>query len=42
MQLSFSGNLIALQNDGRQPQRLKLRDCLQTFIEFRFKVRGAL
>jgi DNA gyrase subunit A len=38
LQTTFSGNLLALSNDGRQPQRLTLRDALKTFISFRFQV----
>ena len=41
LQTSFSGNFLALSSDGRQPQRMTLRDSIQTFIDFRFKV-GAL
>eukprot|EP00624_Nannochloropsis_granulata_P006947 evm.model.NODE_5579_length_11332_cov_19.341246.1 len=37
LQSSFPGNFLALANDGRQPQRLTLRDSLQSFINFRFK-----
>jgi len=37
LQSSFPGNFLALGNDGRQPQRLTLRDSLQSFINFRFK-----
>jgi len=37
LQSSFPGNFLALANDGRQPQRLTLRESLQSFIDFRFK-----
>jgi DNA gyrase/topoisomerase IV subunit A len=39
VQLSFPGNMLALENDGRQPQRLTLKGSLKTFIDFRFKAR---
>jgi DNA gyrase subunit A len=39
LQVSFPGNLLALSSDGKQPQRLTLRDALQTFVDFRFQVR---
>ena len=36
LQTSFSGNMLALVDDGKQPQRLSLKTLLQTFIDFRF------
>ncbi len=37
LQTAFSGNFLALSSDGRQPQRLLIRETLQTFVDFRFK-----
>lgn len=36
LQTSFSGNLLALVDEGMQPKRLTLREALQEFIRFRF------
>ena len=37
LQTTFSGNMLALVDDGKQPQRITLRSALQNFIDFRFK-----
>lgn len=37
LQTSFSGNMLALVDDGTQPKRVTLRDLLNIFIDFRFK-----
>lgn len=37
LQTSFSGNLLALVDEGMQPKRLTLREALQEFIRFRFR-----
>lgn len=36
LQTSFSGNMLALGNDGNKPHRFSLRVALQSFIDFRF------
>lgn len=36
LQTSFSGNMLALVDEGKQPMRLSLRNCLELFIQFRF------
>jgi DNA gyrase subunit A len=36
LQTSFSGNMVALTNNGKQPIRLTLKDILRQFISFRF------
>jgi DNA gyrase subunit A len=36
LQTSFSGNLMAIVNDGMQPKRLTLRNVLEEFLNFRF------
>lgn len=36
LQTSFSGNLMAIVNDGLQPKRLTLRNVLNEFLRFRF------
>ncbi len=36
LQMSFSGNILALGGGGTQPQRFTLRGALQEFIDFRF------
>lgn len=36
LQTFFSGNMLALVEDGTQPRRISLRDALVTFITFRF------
>ena len=33
--LLFKGNMLALVDDGRQPQRITLRDSLNIFINYR-------
>ena len=35
LQTSFSGNMVALVSEGRQPQRVTLIQSLKIFIEFR-------
>jgi DNA gyrase subunit A len=35
LQSSFSGNLLALTDNGARPKRLSLKDALQQFIAFR-------
>lgn len=37
LQTSFSANMLALVDEGRQPQRLDLKGALEIFIKFRFK-----
>jgi DNA gyrase subunit A len=37
LQWAFSGNMLALVDDGKQPQRITLRDSLNIFIAYRFK-----
>jgi DNA gyrase subunit A len=37
LQTSFSGNLLAIVDDGMQPQRLSLKELLAIFVKFRFK-----
>lgn len=37
LQSSFSGNMLALVDDGKQPMRLSLRNSLEIFIQFRFE-----
>lgn len=37
LQVSFSGNMLALVDAGTQPRRVTLRDLLTIFIDFRFK-----
>lgn len=37
LQTSFSGNMLALVDEGKQPMRITLRSALQHFIDFRFK-----
>ena len=37
LQTTFSGNMLALVDEGKQPQRLNLRGALNIFIKFRFK-----
>jgi DNA gyrase subunit A len=37
LQTSFSGNMLALVDEGRQPMRVTLRSALMDFIGFRFK-----
>jgi DNA gyrase subunit A len=37
LQTTFSGNMLALIDDGRQPSRLNLKQALEIFIEHRFK-----
>ena len=36
LQSSFSGNMLALVDSGKQPMRLSLRNALELFIQFRF------
>ena len=36
LQTSFSGNMLALVDDGKVPSRLSLRETLQYFLDFRF------
>ena len=35
LQTTFSGNMLALMNNGTLPQRITLKDALSTFIDFR-------
>lgn len=35
LQTTFSGNFLALVDEGRQPQRLSLREIITNFIQFR-------
>jgi DNA gyrase subunit A len=35
MQTTFSANMLALVDDGKQPQKISLRQSLEIFIEFR-------
>jgi DNA gyrase subunit A len=37
LQATFSGNMLALMEDGRQPRRINLRIAITDFIAFRFK-----
>lgn len=37
LQTTFSGNMLALIDDGKQPSRLNLKQALEIFIEHRFK-----
>eukprot|EP01041_Mallomonas_annulata_P001538 gene1538-2966_t len=37
LQTTFSGNLIALVDEGKQPQRIALKQALHIFITFRFE-----
>jgi DNA gyrase subunit A len=37
LQSRFSGNMVALTDGGRKPERFTLRKALQSFIEFRFE-----
>jgi DNA gyrase subunit A len=37
LQTAFSGNMLALIDNGKQPQRINLRQSLDIFIEYRFK-----
>ena len=37
LQTTFSANMLALVDEGKQPQRLDLRGALDIFIKFRFK-----
>lgn len=37
LQTTFSGNMLALVDEGKQPQRITLRQALDLFIDFRFK-----
>jgi DNA gyrase subunit A len=39
LQASFSGNMLALVDDGKQPQRITLREALSIFIEYRYSRR---
>lgn len=36
LQVTFSGNMLALVDSGKQPQRLTLRQALDIFIDYRF------
>lgn len=36
LETSFSGNLLALTNDGTQPDRLSLKSVLSRFAKFRY------
>ena len=36
LQASFSGNMLALVEDGTQPRRVTLREALKVFIDFRY------
>jgi len=36
LQTTYSGNMLALVEEGTQPRRLTLRDMLKVFIDFRF------
>ena len=36
LQTSFSGNMLALVDEGKQPKRVTLRSALSDFIAFRF------
>lgn len=36
LQTSFSGNMLALVEEGTQPRRITLREALQVFIQFRW------
>lgn len=37
LQTAFAGNMLALVDEGKQPQRLTLKKCLDLFIDFRFQ-----
>ena len=37
LQVTFSGNMLALVDSGKQPQRLTLRQALDIFISYRFQ-----
>jgi DNA gyrase subunit A len=37
LQVTFSGNMLALVDAGKQPQRLTLRSALDVFIAYRFQ-----
>lgn len=37
LQVSFSGNMLALTNKGTEPQRVTLREGLKVFIAYRFE-----
>jgi DNA gyrase subunit A len=37
LQTSFSANMLALVDDGKQPQRLNLKGALEIFLKFRFE-----
>lgn len=37
LQTTFSGNILAIVEDGMKPLRLKLKDLLKLFLDFRFK-----
>ena len=36
MQASFSGNMLALVNAGKQPERISIRKALEIFVAFRY------
>lgn len=36
LQMTFSGNMLALVDEGKQPQRITLRQGLDLFIDYRF------
>ena len=36
LQMTFSGNMLALVDEGKQPQRITLRQGLDIFIDYRF------
>lgn len=35
MQIKFSGNMVALVDDGRKPERINLKRALEIFVDFR-------
>ncbi len=35
MQVKFSGNMVALVNDGKKPERINLKRALELFVDFR-------
>ena len=37
LQTTFSCNMLALVDSGKQPQRISLREALKIFLEFRFE-----
>lgn len=37
LQTAFPGNIVALVSNGRQPQRINLKQALEIFINFRFE-----